>query len=69
MVERLKLNVRVSQLHRDWLAVLCDVWGMNEGGLVALLIDRAYHEYARQQGINVYSTAPALHPQNTEEGQ
>lgn len=63
MVEKLKLNVRVSRLHRDWLGELCDAWGMNEGDAVQILIDRAYHEYKRAQGLTIYNT-----PAPTDEG-
>lgn len=59
MVRKLQLGVRISSLHRQWLDNLSVAWGLNEGELIQVLIDRAWREYAASQGISVFDQVDA----------
>jgi hypothetical protein len=51
VVVKTQLGARVSQLHKAMLGELCDRYGMNEGDMLSILIDRAWHEMRQAAGL------------------
>lgn len=52
MVVKAQIGARISALHHQMLAELCDIYGMNQGDMVSLLIDRAWHEMRQAAGLS-----------------